>query len=334
MFGIGIDTDGLDLIRQGGDVTDFQQYLDFLYGRALRTTLLCREEVAVRHHLLRGAVRDLWISSSAVPISSGKEPKENLSCDQIGRIDLGDPAPMIFRADECTTSVASRAGKAAMVELSFAYPKPLAFDEFVERVRKRLSGDAAAVDSAAADNAAPTFASLAEELAPIAMEWFAMRLIELRAFEPPMATEPSARPIASAVARYQVTNGWGLADSAPLVPASQSTGEQGAMPTAPRGHATSSDGTALSVTNLLHRRVHLGGELAVQVLLRLDGRHDQAAIVAALAEPVLSGQAEVRVEGRPLTDPASVRKLLSQRVAACIADFARNALLVREVGNG
>ena len=156
---------------------------------------------------------------------------------------------------------------------------------------------------------------------PIAMEWFAMRLVELRAFEPPMATEPSARPIASAVARYQVANGWGLADSAPLVPASQS------------GNAAASEGTALSVTNLLHRRIHLGGELAGQVLLRLDGRHDQAAIAAALAEPVLSGQAGVRVDGRPLTDPAAVRKLLSERVEACIADFARNALLVREVGN-
>ena len=44
-------------------MTDFQQYLDFLYGRALRTTLLCREEVAVRHQLVPEAVRDLWISS-------------------------------------------------------------------------------------------------------------------------------------------------------------------------------------------------------------------------------------------------------------------------------
>jgi methyltransferase-like protein/2-polyprenyl-3-methyl-5-hydroxy-6-metoxy-1,4-benzoquinol methylase len=310
MFGIGIDTAGLDLIRQGGDVIDFQQYLDFLYGRALRTTLLCREEVAVRHHLVPAAVRDLWISSSAVPISSdGKK----LTTDQIDRLNLDDPLPVTFRADECTTSIASRVGKAAMLELSFAHPKPLAFDAFAERVRNRL-----------AVSAAPQDESLAEQLAPIAMEWFAMRLVELRAFEPPMATEPSARPIASAVARYQTANGWGSADAAPLA-------AEGAMPAALRGHAT--DGTAHQVTNLLHRRVYLGGELAGQVLLRLDGRHDRAAIVESLAEPVLSGKAQMRVDGQSVTDPDAVRKLLSERVAVCIADFARNALLVREVAS-
>ena len=108
MFGIGIETAGLDFIRQAGDVADFQQYLDFLYGRALRTTLLCRDEVAVRHHLVPDAVRDLWISSSAEPISSDKLETRR---EQIARIDLGDAAPLVFRCDECTTSVASRSGK-------------------------------------------------------------------------------------------------------------------------------------------------------------------------------------------------------------------------------
>ncbi len=316
MFGIGIDTAGLDLIRQGGDVTDFQQYLDFLYGRALRTTLLCREEVAVRHHLVPEAVRDLWISSMAVPISAdGKQ----LTREQIDRIDFDDAQPIVFRADECTTSVASRIGKAAMVELSLAHPHPLAFDAFVGRVRNRLADCAASKDRAMADE------SLAEQLAPIGMEWFAMRLVELRAFEPPMATEPSARPIASAVARYQAANGWGAADSAPLVPA---------LITAVAKSNRPSDGTAHQVTSLLHRRVHLGGELAGQVLLRLDGKNNRAAIVESLAEPLFSGAAEIRIEGKPVTEPAAVRKLLAERVEACIADFARNALLVREVGNG
>ena len=68
--------------------------------------------------------------------------------------------------------------------------------------------------------------------------------------------------------------------------------------------------------------------------MRLDGQNDRAAIVESLAEPVLSGEAEIRIEGKPVTDPAAVRKLLAERVESCIADFARNALLVREVGNG
>ena len=121
MFGIGIDTAGLDLIRQGGDVTDFQQYLDFLYGRALRTTLLCREEVAVRQHLVPEAVRDLWISS--IGRADFRRREASCSREQIDRIDFDDASPIVFRADECTTSVASRIGKAAMVELSLAHPE-------------------------------------------------------------------------------------------------------------------------------------------------------------------------------------------------------------------
>ena len=357
MFGIGIDTAGLDLVRQGGEVTDFQQYLDFLYGRALRTTLLCREEVMVRHHLVPEAVRDLWISSSAVPISS---EGAKLTHEQIDRIDFDDASPVVFRADECTTSVASRIGKAAMVELSLAHPKPLAFDVFVERVRNRLAGTAALKDISS-KHAVPRDVpqrdeSLAEQLAPIAMEWFAMRLVELRAFEPPMATEPTARPLASAVARYQVANGWGAADSAPLTPAPltpaphpspgkaaesarqaenhrrPSLGLEPASAMAPLADRPK-DATRHQVTSLLHRRVHLGGELAGQVLLRLDGKNDRAAIVESLAEPLFNGAAEIRIEGKPVTDPVAVRKLLSERVEACIADFARNALLVREVAN-
>lgn len=299
MFGVGIDSAGLDLIRQGGDTTDFQQYLDFLYGRALRTTLLCREEVVVRHHLAPDAVRDLWIASSAVPITPDGE---KMSLDRIEQAGLDSGEPLVFRCDECTTSIASPLGKTAMIELSLEYPKPLAFDALVERVRKRLGSSGAGMDPPAA-----------MQLAPILVEWFAMRLIDLRAFEAPIAGEASARPIASAVARHQVANDWGAADVA----------------TPP-----SADGPMYQVTNLIHRRVNLGGELAAQVLRRLDGRSDRASIVEALAQPVLSGEAGMRVEGRLMTDAAIVRELLGQRVDTCIADFARNALLIREVGGG
>jgi SAM-dependent methyltransferase len=331
MFGIGIDTAGLDLIRQGGDVTDFQQYLDFLYGRALRTTLLCREEVSVRHHLVPEAVRDLWVASAALPVSSNDTA---LSRHQIEQIDLRDPAPLVFRADDCTTSLVSRVGRAAMLELSQSHPKPLPFESLVERVRIRLANAGLGDEQA-----------IAEQLAPMAMEWFAMRLIELRAFDPPMAIEPSAKPIASAVARYQVANGWGAADAAPLVP-SPVTPAAGAIPTALRGHAIGENGGSTAsndvsraparhqVTNLLHRRVHLSGELAGQVLSMLDGQHDSAAIVESLSAPMSRGDVEMRVQGRVVRDPAAIRTYLTERVAACIADFARNALLVREVGDG
>ncbi len=317
MFGIGIETDGLDLIRQGGDVTDFQQYLDFLYGRALRTTLLCREEVTVRHHLVPEAVRDLWISSSAEPLAGDNT---NLTREQIGRIDLSDPAPLVFRCDECTTAVASNVGKAAMLEISAAFPKPLAFDALIQRVKERLPTSNAS--------------ELAAQLAPIALEWFAMRLVELRAFEPPISAEPSARPIASALARYQVVQGWGN-DMPPLAPErTPQENVQSPSPRIERDIRRSADAQVYQVTNLVHRRITLGGDLAAQVLLQLDGRHDRAQIVETLAEPVLNGEAEIRVDGRRISGAAAVRELLAQRVEACLNDFARNSLLMREVVPG
>jgi SAM-dependent methyltransferase len=335
MFGIGIDAAGLELIRQGADVLDFQQYLDFLYGRSLRTTLLCRDEVTVRHHLVPEAARDLWISSSAEPTT---QDGQRLSRADIDQIDVNDAAPIVFRADECTTSLASRTSKAAMLELAAASPKSLTFEAFVDRVRARL--EASGRREAMANNSQESIRSdpLEQELAAAAVEWFGMRLIELRAFDPPMATEPSERPIASAVARYQIAKGWATVDPARLEGerSAKQTVASGAMPTALRGHAPEgkSKSTASSinqVTNLLHRRINLDGELATKVLMHLDGQHDRAQIVESLIQPVLSGEAEIRVEGRSLRNPTAVRKALDDRVAAVIADFARNALLVREV---
>jgi hypothetical protein len=71
MVGIGIDSAGLEQIRQRGDVVGFQQRLDFLYGRALRATLLCRTEISRRRELMPEAVQELWISSNADVISPG-----------------------------------------------------------------------------------------------------------------------------------------------------------------------------------------------------------------------------------------------------------------------
>ncbi len=310
MVGIGISSAGLDLIRRDGVVVDFQQRLDFLYGRALRATLLCREEIAVRHHLVPEAVRELRIGTSAVVVSPDGHA---LTADETDRIEIGDTAPITFRTDECTTKIANRVGKAAMLELCRARPRSLRFEEFVERVRKRLATNGAAM---AKNNFVVPLdePSLSDQLAPMAIRWFGIRLVELSAFEPPMTTDIGARPIASAVARYQVTNNWSATDLLPT--------EAGL----PDGAAD--DRVAHQVTNLLHRRIYLGGEMVAQVLLQLDGQHDRTAIVESLATPVLSGAAEMHVDGERITGAPMVRKVLSDRVETCIADLARNALLV------
>ena len=63
----------------------------------------------------------------------------------------------------------------------------------------------------------------------------------------------------------------------------------------------------------------------------LDGRHDRAAIVEALIEPVTTGKVEARVGGEPLTDPKRIRSILTERVEDCFRDFAHHALLIEAI---
>jgi methyltransferase-like protein len=121
-----------------------------------------------------------------------------------------------------------------------------------------------------------------------------MRLVELQGYRPPVAMSADKRPLASAVARYQAERGW------------------------------------RRVTNLFHRPIGLDDELAGRTIALLDGQHDRAAIVEALIEPVVAGKVNVRIAGRPLSDPKEIRPLLAERVEACLADFARHGLLVDE----
>lgn len=279
MFGAGIKPEALEPIRHAGDRLDFEQYLDFLYGRALRTTLLCREEIKPSGEIVHEGIRSLWIATDAKPVGHDGKP---LPLDSIIP---EEAASLTFRGDHCTLAVTTPLGKAALSELALAARKPMSFDTLVERVRQRFAGAAQTVT-------APHESELSVRLAEAAAEWFAMRLVDLHGYCPPVATIAGERPLASAVARFQAQRGW------------------------------------RRVTNLFHRPIGLDDELAGRTIALLDGRHDRATIVEALIEPVLSGNVKVRIAGRPLSDPKEIRPLLAERVEVCLADFARHALLV------
>ncbi len=305
MVGIGIDSVALEALRAaGGGVVDFQQRLDFLYGRALRSTLLCRAENVVRHQSVPGAVRELWVASAAKVVSpEGKE----LTSDEISRIEIGDRSRVTFRATECTTTIAGSVGKAAMLELCSIAPRPIHFDELVERVRNRLA--AAGVVGYKA-NETP----LDDKLAESAVRWFAIRLVELSAFKSPMEPSPGDRAIARAVARYQLADNWEARDSLPKKPGGLGDVSE------PEGHF---------VTDLLHRRTFLEGDFSAQVLWLCDGRNTRQEIVELLTAPVLRGQVPLKFDGQPITDPAAIREIFADRTDDCIEKLARNALLVR-----
>ncbi len=305
MFGLGIEQAALDKIRGAGDVVAAEQYLDFLYGRALRTTLLCRAEAPVVREMTPEAVRHLRAATAAVVQSPDAE---RLAGDPAA---LHDGQPLIFRAPDCTLSVTRPVAKAALWELVDAAPLPLPLPELVERVgrRLRLSSQPGEADDR----------TIFQQLAPTIVEWFAMRLVDLHAFDPPLAERAGERPLASQVARYQLANGLAGTEN-------RATG--GPVEIATLSAVERSPTQVHQVTNLLHRRVRLGGELAAQVLARLDGQHDRAAIVAELMQPLATGRAQIRVGNQLVTDLPQLERLLTEQVETCLADFARHALLL------
>jgi methyltransferase-like protein len=171
----------------------FEQYLDFLYGRSLRTTLLCHAAAPISGEVDSAAVRSLWVVSDAKPVGpvcrTGPDAKERSR--SASGTDSGEP--VTFKGADCTLSVSTPIAKAALTVLAEAAPRPMKFGTLVERVERRQATN-----------------NLERDLIDLVIEWFATRLIELTAYCAPVAATIDERPIASAVARVQATRGWGV----------------------------------------------------------------------------------------------------------------------------
>jgi hypothetical protein len=116
-------------------------------------------------------------------------------------------------------------------------------------------------------------------------------LVEFRTRDPALVTDVSPRPVASPLARLQ-------ADAGPVV------------------------------TNLLGTGVKLEGSLARQLLVRLDGSRDRAALVRDLGQLVSSGAVTLSEGGLPVRDALRATELLAQGLDAKLRQLARMALLV------
>lgn len=195
------------VLEQADDVEMREQYLDFFRGRSFRRTLLCRAERHLQHAVKPVAVRDLRISS---PVS---------------RVD----------AEDGETTYAGHEGRKLKTEHPFAasvlrvlaetWPRRVPFAEVEERV----------------EPGAEQKATLEQFVFDLYRDGFA----DLHVFMPTLATDVSARPAASPLARLQVR-----------------------------------DDTL--VTNLLHRSVPVEGALERHVLALLDGTRTIGDVTRAL----------------------------------------------------
>jgi methyltransferase-like protein len=132
-----------------------------------------------------------------------------------------------------------------------------------------------------------------EPLADVLMQLQRSNLVELHIHPPRCTLQPGERPVASPYARLQAR-------------------------------------TAGQITNLRHRRVELDG-FARFVMRLLDGQHDRPAILAALAQAIKVDGVTIEHQGKTVSDPEEVLRLMTDSLEPCLHKLALNALLVDAV---
>ncbi len=183
-FALGIEPEDLERIDPEGDRVQYEQYLDFLYGRSFRSTLLCHEDVAIYRQPMPTRLSGLSVTSSATRQANVAEPTGAVS----------------FANDQCELDIQHPLGKAAVDCLQDAWPGAIRWETLVQAARTR--SDRENLDAAEDE----------QTLAAMAFGWFALELIELSHTKPAPATPRTAAREVSAVARYQAARHWPVFD--------------------------------------------------------------------------------------------------------------------------
>ena len=160
-----------------GDSIRREQYLDFFKLRRFRETLLCRADAAVARPVAPDRVRALYASSKARP-AGPEEP--------------GGAVEFVGQKG-AAAKTAHPLAKAMLTCLGRLWPRRLAFDELLGRVRESLGGAPGEQDAIA----------LAEIL------WHTSRagVVELHTWTGRFAAQPGEYPVASALARLDLRDG-------------------------------------------------------------------------------------------------------------------------------
>lgn len=244
----------------GDDVVRREQYMDFIVGRAFRRTLLCHARATLDRPARADRLRGVRVATSARarPVPAGSPAGAEQFITQRGAA-MTTQHPL---------------GKATMHRLARAWPGSVEFDELAGL------GD-------------PGSASRHEDATTLG-EFLLMAasagLVDFHTFDAPFARKAGDRPTASALARWQAT--------------------QGDM-----------------VSNMAGAMVRLEGALARPLLLLLDGTRNREALVGDLLKLMESGQITLTEGGRPVSARERGRELLSRDLEERLRMLAEMALL-------
>jgi len=259
------------LRRIATDIVRMEQYMDFVRNRTFRQTLLVHEGAPIKRNLDGQALAGFLLVSSTQPASA--QPS------------LAQGVPETFRIARASVTTPNGITKAALLFLTQQYPLGIGFEELASVARARL------VECGVGDGADATPERDRQILGNDLLQAYAVDAVELHVRIPRMSSTPSARPVASPLARLQATQGE-------------------------------------KVTNLRHEVVVLDS-FSRQILPLLDGTRDREALAAALAKLAKEGVLKVRDKqsGASLTSATALDDVLRRVVQAGLPSLARAALL-------
>ncbi|HEU0006402.1 MAG TPA: methyltransferase regulatory domain-containing protein, partial [Terriglobia bacterium] len=258
------------LSRLGTDVIRREQYLDFMECRRFRQTLLCHDRTVVNRDL------DLDIMKSFLYVS--------LSRLDLPEMDLSsDKAVKFCGARGANMATAHPLAKAALQHLSENWPTPFSIEQITSAALERLSAAGVAFDSNPQSDG--------PEMCQLLLTAYGAGLVEALSQPPGFTLNVSERPIASPIARTQLT----LGDA---------------------------------VTSLLHTTLEIAHPLTRQLVLLLDGTRDRAALVEGLLPLIDSGEATVKIDNQLVTDRTAARRLIEDQLEEALTNIARIPLLI------
>ncbi len=168
------------------DIVTREQYLDFLRCRALRQTLLCRNQIALDHTFSPERIHGLHVAAEIRPVSA--EP------------DVRSRSPELFQGPKGAELESDRPiVKTSLLLLGIAWPQSVRFPELLTRVRAHLGYESETTGSDAADDE--------EELANALLQAHAAGCVEFHSHAPAFVTTVGERPVSSPLARLQLERG-------------------------------------------------------------------------------------------------------------------------------
>jgi methyltransferase-like protein len=227
--------------------------------------LLCRAGVQVAREPSAERIRGLYVAGEVQPLSPEPAAESKVGFRGPKGVEVETSDPLL---------------KLALAHLGEVWPRYLPFEELLSSIRARLGG--IDLPSPRRDDA--------RELAEAFLRGAIAGLLELHAHPPVFVTDIGDRPVASALARYQIRHGE-------------------------------------IVATLRHTTLRIEDRLGRELLWRLDGTRDRSRLVDELSDLVRSGEATVRRDGRSVEDPREARQVVAEELEENLRSLARTAVL-------